>query len=292
MFEKRRCEGVLQSLGHTVLTIAVARRDDGGPAVAQSGVDVVEVEIHVAVAGDQLRDRAGGGGQGVVGFAESVDEVQIAVDLRQSLIIDKQQCVDIFGHLVGSLEGLVDLLLAFEVKRYGDDAYREQTPFAGHAGHNRAGTGAGASTHARGDEHHAGVVLKQCLDLGYVVFSSLAGHFRPVAGSKAVADHHFGRHRTLAQCLSVGVQNHERHMLDALTEHVVDGIAAAAANAYGLDDYFVFLFVLGRFELIGESFGIKYFVHFSCASLSKVSHQADRLRRDLPAAPVSVVSAS
>jgi hypothetical protein len=40
------------------------------------------------------------------------------------------------------------------VERLGDHPDRENAEFARGAGHHRRGSGSGAATHARGDEHH------------------------------------------------------------------------------------------------------------------------------------------
>ena len=167
------------------------------------------------------------------------------------------------GHLVGSGKGFVDFLLALEIEGDCDDAYGKQSLLTRHAGHDGACACACASSHAGSDEHHAGVVLEKGLDFGDIVLRGFTRHLRTVAGAETVADHHFGRYGTLTESLPVGVEHHERHMFDALAEHVVDGVAATTAHADGFYDDFVFLFGLGRFELIGESFGVEYFVHFS-----------------------------
>ena len=61
VFQQRRVQGVVDGVCHTVFALAVAHRNQGGASVAQSGVDVVEVEVYVAVVGNDFGNRACGG---------------------------------------------------------------------------------------------------------------------------------------------------------------------------------------------------------------------------------------
>ena len=85
------------------------------------------------------------------------------------------------------------------------------------------------------DEHHVGFVGKEAVDVGGAFFGGLEGFLGNVSGTAAFgysgANENFGWHRRAAQSLLVGVYYDERHALDILLEHVIDGIAAATAHA-------------------------------------------------------------
>ena len=145
-----------------------------------------------------------------------------------------------FRYGIHALEGLQYLRFLLEAEGDGDDAYGEHPGGLCLAGDDGRGAGAGAAAHAGGDEHHLGVVVKECLD-GLDAFLSLLGCFgRVVAGAKTRAaqlylDGDFG----LGQRLGIGVAKGERHIVDALAEHVLYSVAATAADADDLDDLFL-----------------------------------------------------
>ena len=134
--QQRRVEGVVDSLGYAVFAFAVAGGDYCRAAVAQGAVHIVEVEVDIAVGGDDFGDAHGGHGEDIVGFAEGIEEIHVAVDFRQTLVVDNHEGVDIAAHFLGSVECLYDFLLAFEEEWNGDDADCKNLLFAGNAGNN------------------------------------------------------------------------------------------------------------------------------------------------------------
>ena len=125
-------------------------------------------------------------------------------------------------------------VLALEVEGLGDDADRQDALLAGGAGDHRCGAGAGAAAHAGGDEHHVGAAdLLDDLLQGF--FGGDAADVRPRAGAEALGDGDaeldaaFGA--GLRQRLRVGVGDDELDALQRRADHVVDGIAAGAADS-------------------------------------------------------------
>ena len=204
---------------------------------------ILEVEVHVAVAGNELGNGACGVAQGVVGLAESVEPVEVGVDFGQLLVVDQQQGVDVFAHLLGAVESLEDFFLPLEEEGDGYDADGEHPLFLGDACHHGSGARAGASAHAGGDEHHLGLVVEERGDVVGALLSGEAGYLGVVARAETLggggADKEFCGHRRVAQGLAVGVADHKRNLVDVLLVHMVYGVVAAAAHAYHFDDYVV-----------------------------------------------------
>ncbi len=132
--------------------------------------------------------------------------------------------------------------LAFEGERLGHHGHGEDPEFAGHLGHDRCGAGPRAATHAGRQEQH--VRAFDQFDDALAVF-----HRRPLAhlgvrtGAETLGDiaaelqHTIG---TIAlQGLRICVQADELHTVDPAVDHVVHGVAAAAAHTDDLDDSFL-----------------------------------------------------
>ncbi len=156
------------------------------------------------------------------------------------------------AQLLGAVEGLHDFALPFEEEGDGDDADCEQAALAGDFGHHGSRAGAGAATHAGGDEHHLGAVVKEGRDIVGALLGGEAGNLGVASGSEAAggvgAEQHAVGHRRVIERLAVGVAHRERNFVDVLLEHVVDGVVAAAPHADCLDDDILG----GGFEEVGE----------------------------------------
>ena len=127
--------------------------------------------------------------------------------------------------------------LAFEVERLGDDADGEDAHVARGLGDDGCGAGAGAAAHAGGDEHHvgAGEMIADFVD-------DFLGRGRADiglrTGAEALGDLGAHLHDALrlghGERLRVGVGDDEIDPLQSGGDHVVDGVAAGAADAeYG-----------------------------------------------------------
>ena len=105
----------------------------------------------------------------------------------------------------------------------------------GNLGNDGCCTGAGAATHTCGDEKHLGVVGDSFAYFVFVLQGEVAGALGYAAGTKS-AKYYLVWHRARCKCFGIGVTDYEVHTMDALTVHVVDGIAAATTDT----DYFDF----------------------------------------------------
>ena len=124
--------------------------------------------------------------------------------------------------------------LALEVERLGDDADREDADFARGLGDHRRGAGAGAAAHAGGDEHHvrSGEVIADLVDR---LHGGGAADIGLRSGAEALGRLHAHLDDALGlgggQRLGIGVGDHEVDPLQPGGDHVVDRIAARAADA-------------------------------------------------------------
>ena len=135
--------------------------------------------------GDDLGNRLGSDGEGVVGLAEGIEEGEVGVDLAQPLVVDDEQGIDVLRHLLHAVESLVNLAVALESEGDGDDAHGEDAHLLRHLSDDGGCAGAGAAAHAGGDEGHAGAVAEHILDLVEAFLCSSTGTGRTVAGAKA-----------------------------------------------------------------------------------------------------------
>ena len=135
--------------------------------------------------------------------------------------------------------GLVAAALALERERPGHHADGQRAELAGDGGDDGRAAGAGAAALAGGDEHHVGAA-QQLLDLVLGVLGGLAADLGVGAGAEAAggvaADVELDVGVAHQQRLRVGVDGDELHALEALLDHPVDGVDAAAADADDLDD--------------------------------------------------------
>ena len=134
------------------------------------------------------------------------------------------------------------LALAFERERLGHHRHRQDAEFPGHFRHHRRRAGAGAAAHAGGEEQHVAPLISSAMRS-----RSSSAAWRPISGfgaraqalgdARAELQLHFGL--VALQRLRIGVGADELHALHALRDHVVDRVAAAAADADHLDYRFL-----------------------------------------------------
>ena len=136
--------------------------------------------------------------------------------------------------LLDAALGLLHPPRALELEGLGHDADGQHAHLARRLGDDRRGAGAGAAAHAGGDEAH--VAAREPLD---DVLDRLLGRRGADLGPRAGAEP-LGHARAelelvagpaLLQRLGVGVRDHELAALERLLDHVVDGVAAGAADA-------------------------------------------------------------
>ena len=140
---------------------------------------------------------------------------------------------------------------ALELERLGDDADGEDALLARGPRDDRRGAGAGAAAHAGGDEHHVRAV-EVIADLVDRLFGGGAADLRLRAGAETLGDGDAHLDEPLGlgrgQRLGVGVGDHELAALQPGADHVVDRVAAGAADAEHGDLRLQFL-DLGHFQI-------------------------------------------
>jgi hypothetical protein len=171
----------------------------------------------------------------------------LAEHFLELLVEDHDQGIDVLGELGYALfRHALALALVFEGlghHRHGQDAQ-----ILRHLGHHRAGAGAGAAAHAGRDEDHVRAA-QRIGDAFAVLHGQLAGLFRLAAGAESRAELQLDVRAALLQRLRIGVAADEFDAADALADHVIDRVAAGAADANHLDHRRVGLRFLPRYFL-------------------------------------------
>ena len=187
--------------------------------------------------GDNLCDASCGNTQGVVSASESVEDSKFGIDFTKTLVVDDEECIDVFGHFFNSVECLVNLAVALEAEGDSNDTYGKDAEFFGYPCDDGGGTCSCSTTHTCGDERHLGTVVEHIGDVVQTLFCCLAGFIWFVASSESFFSqldmNGYGR---VVERLIVRVAKHEGHIVDSFAVHVVDSIAATTTNTYHLDD--------------------------------------------------------
>jgi len=204
---------------------------------AHHGAHVGEVNVDQSRYVDDLGDACDRVVQDIVGALERILQARVLVhDLEQVLVQHNDQRVNMLDQLLNT--GLCDLqfLAALELERLGHNANRQHAELLGDLSNHRRGASAGALAHAGSQEHH--VCAFQCgTNLVARSLGSSASGVRVGAGAKPLITEldHTLRQRA-RQRLAIGVQRDKVDALDAATNHVIDRIAARAADTDDLDD--------------------------------------------------------
>ena len=154
-------------------------------------------------------------------------------DPEQVLVRDHEQRIDMLLQLDDAGLGIAHAALALEMEGLGDDADGEDAEILGGFRDHGGRAGAGAAAHAGGDEHHmrAAQVIADFVDH---LFGRRAADFRLRTRAETFGDLHAHLHDALGlrhgQRLGVGIGDDEVDALQPGRDHVVDGIAAAAAD--------------------------------------------------------------
>ena len=202
------------------------------------GADIGEVEIDQAFLHHQVGDAGDAAAQHVVGHGEGIGEGGLLVgDPEQVLVRDDEQRIDVFLQLVDAALGRAQAPRTFELERLGDDADGQDAFLARGARDDGGSPGSGAAAHAGGDERHV-AADEMGLDVGHGLFRGSGANFRLRSGTETFGD--IRAHLNAAfgararQSLRVGIGDHELNALQTAFDHVVDGVAACAADTeYG-----------------------------------------------------------
>ena len=224
----------------------------GGPAHAHVGIagilhhggHIGEVQIDKAGVPDQIGDGLHRLAQHVVGDLKGVGEGDLLVGgVFQPLVGNDYQAVHLFPQLGDAALGVPHTPRALPLEGGGHHAHGEDALLPGDLRHDGRRAGAGAAAHARGDEHHVGVL--QCLGkLVTALLGGLAAHVGvgacALAAGELLADLNFIIGAGGVEGLLVRIHGHKIHALHTAAYHAVHHVIAAAANTYYLDADHVF----------------------------------------------------
>ena len=186
---------------------------------------------------NDLCNRLGGNRECVICFAESVEHREFRVNLTKALVVDDQQSVDVFIHLLHAVEGLINLTVSLKAERNSDDTNSEDTKLFGDTCDDWCCTSACATSHTSGNKGHTSTIVKHVSNVLDALFGSLTGLLWLISSTQAfLAQLQMNRHRRVVEGLIVGIAEYERHVVNTLTVHVIDGITATTADSDHLDN--------------------------------------------------------
>ncbi len=234
--QQRAGDGLLGGDAGAVRAGGHGRAHHGAAGLAHHRAHVLEVHVDLAVLIDDLGDAAHGVLQHVVGVGEGLFLAHVvAQHLQQLLVEHHDEGVHVGLQLGQALFRVLHLAAAFPLEGLGDHAHGEDAHLLGHTGDHGRSARARAPAHAGGDEQHVGP-RDRLAHLLLGLAGRLAGALGLVARPQAVVAQLDGAVRRAAQqLLRVGVGADEFHALHTAGNHVLDGVAAAAAHADHLD---------------------------------------------------------
>ncbi len=173
--------------------------------------------------------------QHLVGHGEGLGEGGAVVgDAEQILVGNDDERIDEGLKFLDAAFGDAHALVALEGEGLGDDADGEDAHLAHRAGDDRRRAGAGAAAHAGGDEHHvrAGDLVENFVERFLGAGAADIGlRARAQALGDARAELNAALGPGLGQRLGIGVGDDEIDAFEFGRDHVVDRIAAGAADA-------------------------------------------------------------
>ena len=160
--------------------------------------DVSEIEVNQARHDHQVSDRADALLQHFVCKVEGFLEGGFGLRHQEQVLVgNDDQGIDVLLQLLDPRFGAAHPARAFKQERLGHHADSQHTLFARCLGHDRSCTGAGAATHAGGDEAHVHAI-ERTIDFSERFLSRSLAHFRtrtrakPLSNIRAQLDTMFG----------------------------------------------------------------------------------------------------
>ena len=211
----------------------------GKTGVLHDGRHVRKVQVDEPGVADQVGDGLHRLAQHVVRDLEGVGKGDLLVGgVFQALVGDDDKGIHLAAQLLDALLRLGHAAAALKAEGLRHHTHGEDTGLPRDLRHHRGCAGAGAAAHARGDEHHVGVLQR----LGHLVaalLGRLASHVGvgacALAAGELLTDLNFIGSAGSIQRLLVRIHGHKIHALRAAAYHAVDHIVAAAAYAHDLD---------------------------------------------------------
>ena len=235
VLEQRVGNGGLRRFQGALLAFGLTGSHHRLTHLAHHLADVGEIEVDQSRHHHEVGDAADPGIEHVVRHLEGFGEGRLLVgDPEQVLVGDDDQRIDILLQLIDPGFADAHAIQPFELERLGHYADSEDSLLAGGAGDHRRGAGSGATAHAGGDEHHVGT-LELLDDLIDRFLGGGAADVGARARAEAPGDVAAQLDRPLGggigERLGVGVRDNEVDAVQLAFDHVVDRIAAGAADA-------------------------------------------------------------
>ena len=233
--EQRIGDGGLGRENRPALARGLARAHHRLAHAAHDRAHIGEVEVDQPFLDHQIGDRGDARIEHLIGHREGVREGRLlGGDAEQILVRNDDQRVDAFLQFADAALGDALAALAFEVERLRHDADGKNAHFArDHRDHRRRAR-ARAAAHAGGDEAHMRVG-QMLADFIARLLGGGAADFRLSAGAEALRDLETHLNDAVrargGESLRIGVGHEKIDAGQSRSDHVVDGVAAAAAHA-------------------------------------------------------------
>ena len=232
--EQRVGQGLFSRFYGSVFAFGFAGAHDGFAFVFHNAFDVGKIEVNQARHHHQIGNGTDAGVQNVVGHDESVGKRGVFIgNTEQVLVRNNDDAVDLFGKLFDGGFGRFETFAAFELERFGNDADGQNAFGFGQLGNDRCGTRTGTAAHAGGNKDHIGA-FKFFFYFFLGFFGGQLTDFRTGSGAETLcgfkAELDFAAGRGMSESLRVGIGNDKVNAFQILRNHIIDGIAAAAAD--------------------------------------------------------------
>ncbi len=239
IFQQRRRDGARGRFDGAFLSGRHAGSHHGHAHVLHDRPHVGEVAIDDSGNGDDVGDALHRLPQNIVGDAKGVEQAGAVLHaLHQALVGNGDDRVDAIAQFLQPLLGLEHALLAFKLKRRGDDGHRQRFQFTAQRRDDGGGAGAGAASESGGHEDHVGA-FERLQQFFRVLERRLSTNIRIRARAEPLGEFrpqlNFHRGARAAQRLQIGVGHQEIDAFDVGFDHAIDGVAAAAADADDFD---------------------------------------------------------
>src|SRR6266511_2541545 len=223
-----------------MIAAAVPDAHEGRAGVGHDRLHIGEVEVDEAGHGDEIADALHTLTQHVVDDEERDDHARALLDdLQQAIVRDGDERVDLVDEIVDALLRQQLPLRSLERERLRHDRHRERADVLRDLGDDRSRAGPRPAAHAGGHEDHVGF-LQRLVQLLAVVLGGLATNCGIGARTEALRD--LVADADLVRCvgeeerLGVGVHRDELDAHELRSDHAIDGVRTAAADADDLDE--------------------------------------------------------
>ena len=240
IFQQRAGDGLARGFDGAPFAHGDAGAHHGQTGYAHDSAHVGEVHVDEAGNGDKVGNTPNSPVQHVVGAFQHIAEFRfLGRNGKQSVVRDGDQAVHVLAELGDALLRGAGAFRALKQERFGHDAHRQGSQFAGGLCHDGGRAGPGAAAHARGHEDHVGIA-DGVLDRTDTFLRRIAAHVGIGPGSKPfgqlLADLELDFSLGAKQSLRIRIGADEGDTLQARHDHVLHGIAAATADT---DDLYI-----------------------------------------------------